>query len=90
MRISKRSAPLTLRVDRSTRLRLDRLAKATARSRAYLAAEAIERYLEQNEWQTQAIVAGVEAADAGELVAHDKVTDWLQSWGKKAEKRPPR
>lgn len=90
MSIRRASTPLTLRVDRNTRARLDRLAKATDRSRAFLAADAIERYLDQNEWQIQAIAAGVAAADAGELISHHEVESWLQSWGKADEKKRPR
>ncbi len=90
MSIRKATAPLTLRVDLNTRARLDRLAKATDRSRAFLAADAIERYLDQNEWQTQAIEAGAAAADEGELISHDEVETWLQSWGKASEKKRPR
>ena len=87
---SSRTAPLTLRVDKATRQRLDRLAKATSRTRAYLAADAIQRYLDQNEWQTEAIQEGVASAEAGELVEHDQVSTWLQSWGTKGEKKRPR
>jgi RHH-type transcriptional regulator, rel operon repressor / antitoxin RelB len=42
---------VSVRLARSTKARLQQLAKITGRSRAYLAAEAIEEYLDINEWQ---------------------------------------
>jgi RHH-type rel operon transcriptional repressor/antitoxin RelB len=42
---------VSVRLARSTKARLQQLAKSTGRSRAYLAAEAIEEYLDINEWQ---------------------------------------
>ncbi|MFY9315646.1 MAG: CopG family ribbon-helix-helix protein [Burkholderiales bacterium] len=67
------SDPLTLRLERRLKARLDRLAKATDRSRAWLAAEAVRHYLELNEWQIAAIRAGVREADRGRLVSHERL-----------------
>lgn len=64
---------LTVRVDSEVAKRIDKLADATKRSRSYLAAEAIEEYLAVQEWQVQAIRAGVDEADRGEGVDFDKV-----------------
>src|ERR1700732_3211310 len=46
-----RSATFTVRVDAAAKKRLERLAKSTGRSRSFLAAEAINEYLDVNEWQ---------------------------------------
>ena len=67
------SDPLTLRLERRLKVRLDRLAKATDRSRAWLAAEAVKHYLDLNEWQITAIRAGVRDADQGRLVSHERL-----------------
>ncbi|TAK80400.1 MAG: ribbon-helix-helix protein, CopG family [Betaproteobacteria bacterium] len=67
------SEPVTLRLDRATRRRLDRLAKATERSRAALAADAVRQYLDLNEWQIAAIQAGVREANRGRLTDHGKL-----------------
>ena len=40
----------SVRLDRSTKTRLEKLARSTGRSRAYLAATAIQEYLDLNEW----------------------------------------
>ena len=67
------SDPLTLRLERRLKARLDRLAEATDRSRAWLAAEAVKHYLELNEWQIAAIRQGVREAEQGRLVSHERL-----------------
>jgi predicted transcriptional regulator len=58
------SSVLTLRVDTKTKAKLDKLAEATRRSKSFLAAEAIERYLEVEAWQIKEAVAGDFVGDA--------------------------
>ncbi len=67
------SDPLTLRLERRLRIRLDRLAKATDRSRAWLAADAVKHYLEINEWQIAAIREGIREAERGNFVSHERL-----------------
>ena len=74
------SDPVTLRLDAATRKRLDRLAKATERSRAALAADAVRQYLDLNEWQIAAIQEGVRDANRGRLIDHAKLK---AKWEKK-------
>ena len=74
------SEPVTLRLDNATRKRLDRLAKATERSRAALAADAVRQYLDLNEWQIAAIEAGVREANRGRLIDHARLKS---KWEKK-------
>lgn len=82
------SETMTLRLDPQTRRRLEKLARATARSKAHLAQEAIRSYVELNEWQVQAIEQGIDAADEGRVVDDDVVTAWLESWGSGRERGP--
>jgi predicted transcriptional regulator len=63
------SAVLTLRVDTKTKTKLDKLAEATKRSKSFLAAEAIERYLEVEAWQIKEIKQAIKEADAGDFVS---------------------
>ena len=72
--------PVTLRLEPEVRKRLDKLAKATARSRAALAAEAVRQYVELNEWQIAAIQEGVREADAGQFIDHGRLK---AKWEKK-------
>ncbi len=81
---------MTIRLDPAMRRGLNRLAQATARSRAWLAQEAIRAYLELHRWQVEAIEEGVRAADAGRWMAHEDVAAWLDTWGSRREKAPPK
>lgn len=74
------SDPVTLRLDPDTRKRLDKLAQATERSRAALAADAVRQYLDLNEWQIAAIEAGVKEANHGQLIDHARLK---AKWEKK-------
>jgi RHH-type rel operon transcriptional repressor/antitoxin RelB len=71
-------------------VRLERLAKSTGRSRSFLAAEAINGYLEVNEWQVTGIKRAIASLDRGEGFPHDLVKDWVASWGNANEKPVPR
>jgi RHH-type transcriptional regulator, rel operon repressor / antitoxin RelB len=74
------SETFTVRVETAVKKRLEKLAKSTGRSRSFLAAEAISEYLGVNEWQVAGIRRAIESADRGELVAHDQVRAWVESW----------
>jgi predicted transcriptional regulator len=66
------SSVLTLRVSNKTKTKLNKLAEATQRSKSYLAAEAIERYLEVEAWQIKEIKQAVKEADNGDFVSDDE------------------
>jgi RHH-type transcriptional regulator, rel operon repressor / antitoxin RelB len=85
-----RSATFTVRVDATAKKRLERLAKSTGRSRSFLAAEAINEYLDVNEWQVAGIKRAIASLDRGEGVPHERVKDWVTSWGGKKEHPIPR
>lgn len=71
---------LTIRVDRRTKQRLEKLATATERTKSFLAVEAIRAYLDLNEWQIQAIRAGLREADAGEFATGAEVEAVFAKW----------
>ena len=77
-----KSESLTVRVNPMTKTRLDALARATKRSKSYVVEEALELYLEVNEWQVNGIHAAVAEADtpAAVFTEHDEV---LARWEKK-------
>ncbi len=83
------SATLTVRMSDDLKRRLDALASATKRSKSTLAAEAIAAYLDLNAWQIDAINQGLAAADRGELIAQQKIEDWVESWTGDNETPPP-
>jgi predicted transcriptional regulator len=74
------SSTFTVRVDAAVKKRLEKLAKNTGRSRSFLAAEAIEEYLDVNEWQVAGIKRAIESADQGDFIPHDQVKAWVNSW----------
>jgi RHH-type rel operon transcriptional repressor/antitoxin RelB len=61
------SRTMTLRLDADTLARLDELAQATDRSKAWLAAQAVKAYIAVNERQTQAIRDAVKERTGGTL-----------------------
>ncbi|MCK5058767.1 MAG: ribbon-helix-helix protein, CopG family [Candidatus Aminicenantes bacterium] len=76
---------ITVRLPVEDKNRLDSLAIATERSRAYLAAKAIEEYLNLQEWQIQAIQEAVREADSpnAEFVEHDEIVGRVKKMVKK-------
>ena len=80
---------LSIRLAPDVKERLDALAKASNRSRFVLAAEAIASYVEAEEWQMGEIPAAINDLDAGHGVEHDKAVAWMESWGKKRERKAP-
>jgi RHH-type rel operon transcriptional repressor/antitoxin RelB len=69
----------SVRLDRSAKTRLQKLAKSTGRSRAFLAAEAIHEYLDVNEWQVAGIERAIASLDTGRGIAHTRVSEWVAS-----------
>jgi predicted transcriptional regulator len=80
---------VSVRVPIETAQRLKALAEAMQRSKSFLGAQAIEEFVAAHEWQLAAIREGVDAADAGQVVEHDRVTAWVESWGTDSEKEKP-
>jgi RHH-type transcriptional regulator, rel operon repressor / antitoxin RelB len=81
---------LSIRIDTTTKKRLEALAKRTSRPKSHLAAEAIAMFVEAESWQLDEIQAGIAELDEGRGVSHDKVAGWLRSWGRKRERKTPR
>ena len=70
-----KAANLTVRVKTTTRKRLEALARATRRSKSYVIEEALEHYLDVNEWQIKGIEEALAEADSpeAEWVSHEDV-----------------
>jgi RHH-type transcriptional regulator, rel operon repressor / antitoxin RelB len=84
------SSVLSIRLSPQTKAKLEALAKASRRSRSFLAAEAIESYVAAESWQLEEIKAGMADLDAGRVVDNEDVRKWLGSWGQKRERKAPR
>jgi predicted transcriptional regulator len=84
------STTFTVRVEPVVKKRLEKLAKSTGRSRSFLAAEALNEYLDVNEWQVSGVKQAMASLDRGEGVSHKHVSDWVGSWGRKRERPIPK
>ena len=71
---------LTIRIDAKSKKRLEKLAKATARTKSFLAAQAVRNYLDLNEWQIAEIKKGIEEADRGEFASDAEVKAFFSKW----------
>jgi predicted transcriptional regulator len=80
---------VSVRVPRALKQRLAKLAAATARSSSWLAARALEDYVESQEWQIATIQKGKRDLQAGRTIPHDRVARWLRTWGTRGEKQAP-
>ena len=89
---SSSAVTLSVRVQPEVRDQLEELAEATGRTKSFLIAEGIENYLTTQVWQIKAIKRAISKADSknAKFVDHDKVVDWVKSWGSKSEKVIPR
>jgi predicted transcriptional regulator len=72
---------ISARLNPETAKKLELLVKATARSRSYLVAEAIEAYVEEQAWQIGAIREGIKEADKGKFATDQEVRKTFKKWG---------
>ena len=61
---------------------LDGLAESLDRDRSYLLKEAVEQYLELNEYHTKLIAKGLRAARERKFVPHAEVRKMIQKMGR--------
>ncbi|MBF0605125.1 MAG: ribbon-helix-helix protein, CopG family [Nitrospirae bacterium] len=85
--------PLSVRINDDLKDGLSKLVESTERTQSFLTNEALRQYLEQEAWQIQAIqevVQEVETASEDDFIEHEKVDNWLASWGSENEMELPR
>ena len=59
---------------------LDALAETMNRDRTYLLNEAVEVYLDVQQWQIEQIKASIRQADEGKLIEHKQVRKMASKW----------
>ena len=74
----------TVRVSDETAARLDALAGELDRSRAYLAAKAIEEYVAREAWQLAEMKAGLADAEAGDFASEAQIKATIGRYVEKA------
>jgi len=81
---------LTVQVSRQAVARIEALAAKTGQSTSDLVCEALANYLDYREWKAAAIAEAIAASDAGEEpIEHERMVEWLNSWGTENELPPP-
>ncbi len=76
-----KTASVSARLTPETAQKMDLLAKALNRSKSFLAAEAIEAYVSEQQWQIEAILQGIEEADEGKFATSKQMRKSLAKWG---------
>ena len=71
----------TVRLADETLQRVDQLADAMNRSRAWVIKEAVDRYLDHEEWFVQQVTSAIDAIDAGQIATADEVAERFKRWG---------
>ena len=77
----EQTSTMTIRLPETIKNKLENLAQATERSKAYLAAKAIEEFIATQEWQIQAIQEAVKEADSPNAIffEHEAVVKKLKA-----------
>lgn len=76
-----KTATVSAKLDPEIAKKLELLVKATARSRSYLVAEAIETYVKDQAWQIEAIEEGLKEANKGKFATESQVKKTFKKWG---------
>ena len=76
-----KTVTLTVRIPSEIKDRLEALSKATDRTQAFLAGQAIQEFIETQEWQIRAIEQGIKAAEQDEFASDDQVHQAFSKWG---------
>jgi len=78
----------TVRMQGRTLKRVDGLAHAMSRSRAWVINQAVERYLDYEEWFVAEVKQALKQAEAGQLVEHETVVKrWERTRAAKVDAR---
>lgn len=77
----EQTSTMTIRLPETIKNKLEDLAQATDRSKAYLAAKAIEEFVATQEWQIQAIQTAVKEADSpqAKFIEHEVVVKKIKA-----------
>ena len=70
----------TIRMGTQTLKRIDGVARALSRSRTWVINQALERYLDYEEWFVGEVKEALREVEAGDLVEHETV---LKAWERK-------
>lgn len=72
---------INVRVPEALYGQIEELARATARTKSFLAIEALKGYVESESWQVRDIQAGIEEANAGDFASAEEVAETFAKYG---------
>lgn len=86
-----KSTTLSVRLSPEVKDKLEALARDTNRSKSFLAAEAIDSYVESNAWQVEGIREALRKADAGgPFAAHEEVEHYMERLARGEKPKRPK
>ena len=74
----------TFRMDEEKLNRIDEMARHLNRWRSWVLNQAIDRFLDCEEWSVKDVKEGIEAAENGDFAPDDAVRATFQRWGTSA------
>jgi len=84
-----KTSPVSLRLDPDLNDRIAAVAAALDRPKSWAIEQAVKEYVTNQEWQLAAIREGIDDADAGRMVDHRDVAEWVASWSSGEPKPTP-
>lgn len=75
-----KTAVITARLEEETLKALDALAESQERTRAWLVAKAVERYVEEETAFRAFLKEGEDAIDRGDYLTHEEMMADIKSW----------
>ena len=85
-----KAVPVKIRLDPALNEQVTAIAAALDRPASWVIEQAVRDFVGIHERQLAAIDAGISAADAGRVIAHEDVVAWVRSWGRPDELPMPK
>ncbi len=82
MTMTTKREQVSFKLEINTKRRLEALAAATRRTKTFVLEEALNHYLDLNEWQIKSIEEGLEDARAGRIITHETL---VAKWERRVE-----
>ena len=82
MTMTTKREQVSFKLEINTKRRLEALAAATRRTKTFVLEEALNHYLDLNEWQIKSIEEGLEDARAGRVITHETL---VAKWERRVE-----
>ena len=71
----------TVRLDDNLLQRVDGIAKSLSRPRSWIIAQALERFVDYEEWYLQEVRDGLAEVEQGEIATEEQVAGAFKKWG---------